>query len=77
MKKIIKHYPMTDRLIVRRGYVHCLKIYNSFALTSKQCKKVCQKRTYLPVSKARTNKFEIFSQCIAVIDTSKVKVANP
>ena len=27
MKKIIKHYPMTDRLIVRRGYVssvtHC------------------------------------------------------
>ncbi|CAB9540040.1 hypothetical protein BROOK1789B_1017 [Bathymodiolus brooksi thiotrophic gill symbiont] len=20
MKKIIKHYPMTDRLIVRRGY---------------------------------------------------------
>jgi hypothetical protein len=21
MKKIIKHYPMTDRLIVRRGYV--------------------------------------------------------
>jgi len=21
MKKIIKHYPMTDRLIVRRGYM--------------------------------------------------------
>ena len=21
MKKIIKHYPMTDRLIVRQGYV--------------------------------------------------------
>ena len=21
MKKIIKHYPMTDRLIVRRGYI--------------------------------------------------------
>jgi len=21
MKKIIKHYPMTDRLIVRRGYL--------------------------------------------------------
>ena len=22
MKKIIKHYPMTDQLIVRRGYMH-------------------------------------------------------
>jgi len=32
MKKIIKHYPMTDRLIVRRGYkytrITCSKISN-------------------------------------------------
>jgi hypothetical protein len=25
MKKIIKHYPMTDRLIVRRGYIKKIK----------------------------------------------------
>jgi hypothetical protein len=26
MKKIIKHYPMTDRLIVRRGYILWKKV---------------------------------------------------
>jgi hypothetical protein len=25
MKKIIKHYPMTDRLIVRGGYILCYR----------------------------------------------------
>ena len=25
MKKIIKHYPMTDQLIVRRGYIYICK----------------------------------------------------
>ena len=28
MKKIIKHYPMTDRLIVIRGYLH--NLFNNF-----------------------------------------------
>ena len=28
MKKIIKHYPMTDRLIVRRGYIYIYMYIN-------------------------------------------------
>jgi hypothetical protein len=27
MKKIIKHYPMTDRIIVRRGYLKCTHVF--------------------------------------------------
>ena len=30
MKKIIKHYPMTDRLIVRGGYKQRLHVKKSF-----------------------------------------------
>jgi hypothetical protein len=30
MKKIIKHYPMTDRLIVRGGYISAQKIATLF-----------------------------------------------
>jgi hypothetical protein len=34
MKKIIKHYPMTDRLIVRRGYIKIQKIREIFKIVS-------------------------------------------
>jgi hypothetical protein len=30
MKKIIKHYPMTDRLIVRRGYIRETVYFNIY-----------------------------------------------
>jgi hypothetical protein len=33
MKKIIKHYPMTDRLIVRRGYMN-LALFGLYCMSS-------------------------------------------
>ena len=42
--------------------VICQKIYNSFVLSTKQNRKVCQRLTFIPVTKACTNKFYFFRQ---------------
>ena len=39
MKKIIKHYPMTDRLIVRRGYLNNGNTYTTIYRFLKLVKK--------------------------------------
>lgn len=42
-----------------------VNIHNLFAHAAKQVRKACKRLDFLPVSKACTNKFNIFQQCTA------------
>ena len=52
------------------------KNINSFALDAKQCRKVCQRIAFLPVSLARINELYIFRQCTCIIPITGHMIAH-